>query len=120
MPGRRALTVLAAFGALLALPSSALATPVANNAAAYAGLGAVFPDPLAGCPGGPCPPDARGNTPATQFIQWQELLDGLEFMNTQNGEDDTENWARFMDVLVIDGKLGDGSQTKVEVVDEQV
>ena len=36
-------------------------------------------------------------------------------MNTQNGENDTENWARYMEVLILDGKLGEGAQTKAEV-----
>src|SRR5687767_6125024 len=112
MPSPRRLLPLAALLGALLVPSTAPATPVATDAGSYAALGAVFPDPLAGCPGGPCPENPRGNTPATQFIQWEEFLGALEFMNTQNGEEETENWARYMEVLVLDGKLGDGGQTK--------
>ena len=69
-----ALTILA-----LAAPAT-LATPVATDANTYAGLGRVFPDPLAGCQNAgtsPCSPNAKGNIPATQFIGYTEFVNAL-------------------------------------------
>lgn len=84
--------------------SSAMATPVATSDAQYSGLGRVFPDPLAGCtatssPTG-CDPNAEGNVPATQFIQYQEFIDALTYMNAN------PVWSKYMEVEVLDGKIG--------------
>lgn len=74
---------VAVVAALGTVPPAA-ATPVATNDAEYAVYGRVFPDPLAGCtPGvGLCSPNAQGKVPATQFIQYQELIDGLRYRNS--------------------------------------
>jgi hypothetical protein len=94
------------FGVVLAclLPAAeAAAAPVATSDPSYQVLGRVFPDPLAACSHvgtAPCSPNAQGNVPATQFIQYQEFLDGLEYMNTRS------DWQRYMEVEVLDGKLG--------------
>ncbi len=78
----------------------ATATPVATNDAAYAGLGRVFPDPMAGCQHSPsdepCSPNAQGNIPALQFIQFGELQDALRYMN-QDSE-----WQKYMEVWPLD------------------
>ncbi|MDQ4029940.1 MAG: hypothetical protein M3168_02750, partial [Actinomycetota bacterium] len=76
-----------------------MATPVATNDAAYLALGRVFPDPLAGCQFGaifaPCSPNAQGNVPATQFIQWEEFVDALEYLNSK------PEWQHHLEVLVL-------------------
>ena len=88
-----ALVVLVAAVAV-ALPSApvALATPVATNDAAYQVMGRVFPDPhgcIAGAPG--ASPWAKGNICATQFMQWDEALEGLRFLE--------DRLPRFLQVL---------------------
>ena len=102
---RRRITALAAIAtgicALGAAPAQA--TPVATDSASYSALGAVFPDPLAGCPAAlptGCDPNARGNVPATQFIQIGEFTDALTFMNSN------PDWQRYLEVQVLDGQLG--------------
>ena len=93
----------------LASVPAALATPVATSDAEYQALGRVFPDPLAGCQHvgtEPCSPNAQGNVPAAQFIQFQEFLDALKYMNQQ------PEWQRYMEVWPLDGKLGDGAGTR--------
>jgi hypothetical protein len=67
-PGGRA--ALALVLVVLLAPAAAHATPVATNDSQYSQLGRVFPDPLAGCTSSPCSPNAQGNVPATQFIQY--------------------------------------------------
>ncbi len=98
---------LTAIVATLAMTAPAMASPVATNDAQYSVYGRVFPDPLAGCtPGvGVCSPNAKGTVPATQFIQYQELIDGLRYLNSKDA------WNDSLEVLVLDGKLGDGSGT---------
>jgi hypothetical protein len=98
------LAILAALLALLATAPTALASPVAVDDASYSLLGRVFPDPLAGCveqardpEDGPCSPTARGNLPATQFIQWEEFLAGITYLNRKH--------PRYMEVWTLDGKL---------------
>jgi hypothetical protein len=104
-----------AFAALL-LASPAHATPVAASDDEYQALGRVFPDPLAGCQnlgeGAPCSPYAQGNVPAMQFVQYQEFLDALRYMNTSEKH---PQWSRYMEVWPLDGKLGDGSSDEVDV-----
>jgi hypothetical protein len=99
----------AAVLALLLPVTSATATPVATNDQTYSVLGAVWPDPLAGCPGGPCDPNARGNVASTQFIGISELYSGLTYLNSK------PEWQRFLEVMVLDGKFGEGSATKAQV-----
>lgn len=98
-----------ALAAALAFAAPAAATPVASNDAAYAALGRIFPDPLAGCQNAgssPCSPSAQGNVPATQFIQWTEFLDAVEYMNSK------PEWSRYLEVLPLDGKIGPGAGTE--------
>jgi hypothetical protein len=89
------------------MKAPALASPVATNDADYGMYGRVFPDPLAGCTPrvGVCSPTAKGTVPATQFIQYQELIDGLRSLNSKDA------WNDDLEVLVLHGKLGDGSGT---------
>src|SRR3954454_19062281 len=102
-------SILAAVvAAVFLLPATALASPVATNDAQYNQYGAVFPDPLGGCQASgikPCSPSARGNQPASQFIQYQEMIDGLKFLNSK------PQWRRYLEVWPLDGKVGDGSGT---------
>ena len=42
----------------------------------------------------------RATCPASQFIQYQELIDGLKYMNTK------ARWQRYMEVWPLDGKIG--------------
>ena len=96
-------TVVAVF---FVLSSAASATPVATSNETYHVMGRVFPDPLAGCQqvgSEPCSPNAEGNLPASQFIQYQEFIDGLKYMNQRNA------WQRYIEVWPLDGYLGDGS-----------
>jgi Zinc carboxypeptidase len=101
--------VLALVAALL-VAAPAAGSPVATSDQQYTTLGRVFPDPLAGCKaiGSPiCSPGAQGTIPASSFIGVDELVDALKYMNPR--------WSRYMEVLVLDGKVGDGSQTKDQV-----
>ena len=104
--GFERLPVALALGAtcivMLAGATVASATPVATSDASYSGLGRVFPDPLAGCqPSAPaCDPNAQGNVPAVQFIQHQEFIDALTYMNSN------PIWSKYMEVQVLDGKIG--------------
>ena len=109
--GRRA-----AVGALLALAlaAPAAATPVATDDGSYTALGRVFPDPLAGCQEAgtsPCSPNAQGNTPAVQFIGVDEFVDAIRYMNSR------EDWQPYMDIIALDGKLGDGAGSTTKDVD---
>jgi hypothetical protein len=101
----RLLAVVAAAAALLVFAAPALAAPVATDDGSYAVLGRVFPDPLAACSnsGGACSPYAQGNVPATQFIGIEEFLDAIKYMNQK------PEWQRYMEILTLDGKLGDGA-----------
>jgi hypothetical protein len=86
MSFRRGKWIFAALVALVLLtgPSAtprARAIPVATNDTAYKLLGRVFPDPQActkGTPGNS--PWAKGNVCATQFLQWNETLTGLRYL----------------------------------------
>jgi hypothetical protein len=95
--------VLLAVAVTALFAPAAHATPVATNDSQYSSLGRVFPDPLAGCRAGPCSPNAQGNVPATQFIQYTEFVDAMRYMNTK------APWSRYMEVWPLDGKLGDGA-----------
>lgn len=55
-----------------------LATPVATDADTYQTLGRVFPDPHACRADGS--PWAKGTVCAVDFIQYQELVDGIDFL----------------------------------------
>src|SRR4051795_3019138 len=101
----RFLAALAATAALFVFAAPALATPVATDDGSYQALGRVFPDPLAGCAnsGGVCSPTANGNIPANQFIGIDEFVDAIKYMNSKS------DWQRYMEIVPLDGKLGDGS-----------
>ena len=101
--------LLLAILCVLVLTAPAAATPVATDDASYGVLGRVFPDPMAGCPTAPCDPLARGNLPAFQFIGLSELYGGLEYLNSK------PEWQRYLEVLVLDGKFGEGAASKAEV-----
>jgi zinc carboxypeptidase len=99
---------------VLALATPALATPVATNDGGYAALGRVFPDPLAGCQqagSDPCSPNAQGNIAATQFIGIDEFVDAIRYMNSK------PEWNKYMEILALDGKLGDGSGKAAKDID---
>lgn len=104
--------LLAALGLAALLPAIAAAAPVALNEPSYLALGRVFPDPLAGCQragGSPCDPNAQGNVAARTHVGLDEFVDALKYMNTKPA------WQRYMEVYVLDGRIGDGSATKAEV-----
>jgi hypothetical protein len=102
---RTFVAVAAVIGTVSLLPAAASAAPVATSDPQYQAYGAVFPDPLAVCQQ-QCDPNSRGRTNATQFIQFQEFVDAITFMN-QNAD-----WKRYMEVLPLDGKKGEGGGTK--------
>ena len=110
MAGYVRATIAAAWLCVLVSAAPAVATPVADNEGEYTALGRVFPDPLANCQrggeGSPCSPFAQGNVPATQFIGFQEFVSGMQFLNSK------PEWRRYLEVWPLDGKMGDGSQTK--------
>ncbi len=110
MSRRFALAAAAALVIVLSslIASTAIASPVATSEDEYQALGRVFPDPLAGCQNAgssPCSPNAQGNVPANQFIQFPEFLSALKYMNQK------PDWQRYMEVWALDGKDGDGSGT---------
>jgi hypothetical protein len=98
-----------ALAAALLLAAPAAASPVATSDQQYMTFGRVFPDPLAGCAtvhSPICSPRAQGTIPASSFIGVDEFVDALKYMNPR--------WSRYMEVLVLDGKIGDGSQTRAQ------
>ncbi|MGH2653047.1 MAG: M14 family zinc carboxypeptidase [Actinomycetota bacterium] len=69
-----------------------IATPVATNDALYSLYGRVFPDPHGCTRGLPLnSPWAKGNVCAVQFVQWDEAVGGLEFLESR--------FDRYLDVL---------------------
>jgi hypothetical protein len=101
MSARRAVrTVLAVTlllpGAVTVLASPAAATPVASDDAAYDRCGRVFPDPQAYAPSPTALPGespyAKGNAVcrAVDFIQWNEALAGLAYLE--------ERYPQFVEV----------------------
>src|SRR3954467_1514155 len=97
--------VAAAAVCMFVLCAPAAATPVATDDGSYQGLGRVFPDPMAGCQNsaGTCSPYAEGNVPATQFIGIDEFVNAITYMNSK------PEWQRYMEIIALDGKLGDGA-----------
>jgi hypothetical protein len=83
---RRGFLVLAVLVALVlvAAPAAtprARAIPAATNDTAYKLYGRVFPDPQGCTKGAPgSSPWAKGNVCATQFLQWDETLAGLRYL----------------------------------------
>lgn len=61
-----------------------VATPAATDDATYSLFGRVFPDPHGCTKGAPNKsPWAKGNVCAVQFIQWDEAISGLQFLETK-------------------------------------
>ena len=109
LPLRRplALAAVAAIAAtlLVVLPTPAppaAATPVALDEATYELYGRVFPDPhgcVRGAPG--TSPWAKGNVCAAQFIQFDEAIDGLEFLEQRFG--------RYVQLVNLQEQYGEAS-----------
>ncbi|MGH2490932.1 MAG: hypothetical protein ACRDF9_05430, partial [Candidatus Limnocylindria bacterium] len=77
-----------------ALPAAA--APVATNDLTYLAYGRVFPDPHGGSSGLPGrSPFAKGNVPATTFLQYDETIAGLQYLQTKSPE--------FMQVVEVPG-----------------
>jgi hypothetical protein len=94
-----ALALSTAFLAALAGPVTA--SPVATTDTEYTAFGRAFPDPHGCAPNGApaTSPWAKGNACAAQFLQWQETLDGLHFLEGRFG--------RYMQVLNLRTQFGD-------------
>ena len=77
---------------LFAFSSPVLATPVATSDETYSAFGRVFPDPHACVKGAPgTSPWAKGQVCAVQYLQWNEALEGLGFLE--------QRFDRYVDVL---------------------
>jgi hypothetical protein len=72
---RRIFVGLLAIVLMLAFVPPAVSTPVATSDVQYTAYGRVFPDPHGCNPGGS--PFAKGNVCAADFLQFQELKDGM-------------------------------------------
>lgn len=69
-----------------------VATPVATNEELYQLYGRVFPDPHGCLDGAPATsPWAKGHVCAGQFVQWEEALSGLQFLE--------DRFPRYLQVL---------------------
>src|SRR5262249_3457540 len=102
---RRRVLALSVVGAALFAPAAG-PHPVAPHDGQYAQYGRAWPDPLGGCQASgvqPCSPNAEGKVPATQFIQYSELIDGLTYLQSKAA------WRRYLEVWPLDGRLGPGS-----------
>jgi hypothetical protein len=99
MPRLATLALTLAFVVTLVLAGPvmrAAATPVADNDALYTLYGRVFPDPHGCIKGTPtASPYAKGNVCAAQFLQYQELINGLRYLDTRFGE--------FMEIFKVPG-----------------
>ncbi|MCI0636962.1 MAG: hypothetical protein L0206_24065 [Actinobacteria bacterium] len=77
-----------------------VATPVAIDEATYVEFGRVFPDPHGCVRGVPAKsPWAKGNVCAAQFIQWDEAIGGLDFLQ--------QRFPRFMQLIDLRTQFGD-------------
>jgi hypothetical protein len=80
--------------------SPVVATPVATNDALYQLYGRVFPDPHGCLDGAPTTsPWAKGNVCAGQYVQWEEALGGLKFLE--------DRFPRYLQVLNLRTMFGD-------------
>jgi hypothetical protein len=76
---------------------TAQAAPVATNDVAYLAYGRVFPDPHGGMRGLPGKsPFAKGNVAATTFLQYDETIAGLRYLQTKFPE--------LMEVVEVPGE----------------
>jgi putative cell wall-binding protein len=113
-PTRRLSSLLAIVAVLavatvgqIALPQDAVAVPVATNPQTYQAYGRVFPDPQgceAGQPG--ASPFAEGNVCSTDFIQFDEMVAGFEFLETIAPEG-ARPFAEFMELQRLDEDYAD-------------
>jgi hypothetical protein len=99
------LLVCALVAAVLALvpTGGATATPTAFDDATYSAYGRVFPDPhgcVRGAPGKS--PWAKGNVCAVQFLQWNEALDGLHYLE--------QRFPRYLEVINLRTQYGELSE----------
>jgi hypothetical protein len=102
---RRSISLILACGLLagvmvLGTTQTAFAVPVASDENTYQLFGRVFPDPqgcVKGAPGKS--PWAKGQVCAAQFLQWQETLDGLAFLE--------ERYPRYLQVINLRSMFGD-------------
>jgi hypothetical protein len=106
LPQRRRVATLLAILALAATflvgtsASPVVATPVATNEELYQLYGRAFPDPhgcLDGAPG--TSPWAKGDVCAEQFVQWDEAVQGLTFLESR--------FPRYLQVLNLRTMFGD-------------
>jgi hypothetical protein len=73
-----AASVLASITLVVGFAPPAISTPVATSEAEYTAFGRIFPDPHGCNPAGS--PFAKGRVCATDFIQFEELQGGLDFL----------------------------------------
>jgi hypothetical protein len=80
--------------------SPVVATPVATTEELYQVYGRVFPDPHGCLDGVPATsPWAKGDVCAEQFVQWDEAVDGLTFLESR--------FPRYVQVLNLRTMFGD-------------
>ena len=89
-----AMVIFLAASVAVTLPAAprAAAVPVATSEEEYQVMGRVFPDPhgcFRGAPGHS--PWAKGNVCAVQYVQWDEALGGLHFLQ--------DRFPRYLEVL---------------------
>src|SRR3954469_21701911 len=105
---------LAGLFVVLALAPAAGATPVATSDDQYGVYGRVFPDPMGGCGqigASPCSPNAQGNVPATQFIGYDEFVNGMRYLNSK------PEWQGYFEVRPPDAKVDADDGTAQSVPD---
>jgi hypothetical protein len=82
------------------LVTPASATPVADRDELLTVLGRVFPDPHACLQGAPTTsPHANGNVCAAQFIQWDEAIAGLRYLE--------QAYPRYVQLIKLREQFGD-------------
>ena len=80
--------------------SVSIATPVAVDDVTYTEFGRVFPDPHGCVRGLPLKsPWAKGNVCAAQFIQWEEAIGGLGFLE--------QRFPRYLQLIDLRTMMGD-------------
>src|SRR5436309_2682069 len=78
------IALAAMFAPLKQTTPPAFAVPVASSDATYKLYGRVFPDPQGCTKGTPgSSPWAKGNVCAAQFLQWDETIAGLRYLQTK-------------------------------------
>ncbi|MGH2699594.1 MAG: M14 family zinc carboxypeptidase [Actinomycetota bacterium] len=109
--------IVALVGACLLLAASfvavtsreSVATPAATDENQYSVMGRAFPDPHGCVKGAPAKsPWAKGNVCAAQFIQWDEAIGGLKFLE--------QRFPRYLQVINLKTQFGDHP----ELLDEEL